>query len=69
MTGRARLRRTLAAAVARDRRRDPLDIAPRSGPATPPATSHVHGHSVTCTRDFWHPMSSKPITAMVVFYW
>jgi hypothetical protein len=24
---------------------------------------------VVCTRDFWHPMSGKPITAVVTFYW
>jgi hypothetical protein len=24
---------------------------------------------VFCTRDFWHPMSFKPITAAVSFYW
>lgn len=24
---------------------------------------------VACTRDFWHPMSGEPITAMVTFYW
>jgi hypothetical protein len=24
---------------------------------------------VVCTRDFWHPMSGEPITAMVTFYW
>jgi hypothetical protein len=24
---------------------------------------------VFCTRDFWHPMSGKPITAAVSFYW
>ena len=23
---------------------------------------------IQCTRDFWHPMSGDPITAMVVFY-
>jgi hypothetical protein len=26
-------------------------------------------HYVRCTRDFWHPMSGDPITAMVTFYW
>ena len=24
---------------------------------------------IRCTRDFWHPMSGDPITAMVTFYW
>lgn len=24
---------------------------------------------VRCSRDFWHPMSGDPITAMVTFYW